>query len=133
MQRTLLILFLLTLVSASFWIIQFRNERGIYKAFSSHKKTSVQHKLNFEEANLNSCDRHSFPSQEMSLTEDIPFEKEDKDEVGKETFTDALFYYIQESVTNDLFSKKIVASYNRYFFKLIFSDIFSPPPNTNRA
>ncbi|MGN6647758.1 MAG: hypothetical protein ACTHJT_14650 [Cytophaga sp.] len=133
MQRTLLILFLLTLFSTSFWIIQFRNEGDIYKAFSSHKKTSVQQKLNFEEASWNSCDRHSFPSDEMTLTEDIPFEKEDKDEVGKETFTHVLFYYIQESVTNNLFCKKIVASYNRYFFKLHFSDIFSPPPNTNRA
>ncbi len=133
MQRTLLILFLLTMFSTSFWIIQFRNEGDIYKAFSSHKKTSVQHQSNFEEVNLNICNKHSFPSEDISLTEDIPFEKEDKDEVGKETFTDALFYYIEESVTNDLFSEKIVASYDRYFFKLHFSDIFSPPPNTNRA
>lgn len=133
MQRTFFIFFLLlTIVNISFWTIQSQNEAGFCKLQTTSKETIQQHAAsanNGEE--LNTPDARSFPFQKNSTVSKAPFENgdEDKFEVEKESLVAILLCFPEKTIINNPLAGNIVSSYDRYFFKIHFLDIFSPPPN----
>jgi len=133
MQRTFFIFFLLLiLVNISFWTIRFQNESELRHLVASKKEIlKNQRDLFSGSIEFNASEKHSFPLENVLTVSNLPFENEDEDkyEVENESLIGTVLYLLETPVTPISFCENTVPSYDRSFFKIHFSDIFSPPPN----